>query len=196
MNPTKIDKRTGLPAFLITPQAKRNEVWRRNPPKPMPLMVAPVSEAREHQPLPEFAVTKKAKSLGKLKAWQREGSVKRDAKGVLRNKDGVPVRWNPMRTRFEPERCYGGAGPVPSPLAAKHTSSPSVKALERAPTSDDIVDQIKSRIGMDAAKLKAFAVANGCWDDKYETLPNVGLRRMNVVNRLRAKVRKGYQVVW
>jgi hypothetical protein len=39
-------------------------------------------------------------------------------------------------------------------------------------------------------------VANGCWDDKYGKLPNVGLVRMNVINRLRAKIRKGYEVKW
>jgi hypothetical protein len=48
---------------------------------------------------------------------------------------------------------------------------------------------------IDPVKLKRFAQANGVWDPKYVNL-NVGMRRMNCANRLRAKVRKGHVVVW
>jgi hypothetical protein len=48
---------------------------------------------------------------------------------------------------------------------------------------------------IDVTKLRAFARANGCWDPKYAHL-NVGMQRMNIANRLRAKVRKGHEVVW
>lgn len=58
---------------------------------------------------------------------------------------------------------------------------------------DDIVDRLKA---LTPEQVKAFAVANGCWDDKYDAMPNPGLQRMNVINRLRAKVKKGYKVVW
>lgn len=44
-------------------------------------------------------------------------------------------------------------------------------------------------------KLKAFAVANGCWQERYEQL-NVGMQRMNVGTRLRAKVARGEKVNW
>lgn len=44
-------------------------------------------------------------------------------------------------------------------------------------------------------RLVRFAKANDCWIDSYATL-NVGQRRMNVGNRLRAKVRKGHEVIW
>lgn len=56
----------------------------------------------------------------------------------------------------------------------------------------DESDEIK----IDAALLKRFAQANECWMPEYSKL-NVGQQRMNVGNRLRAKVRKDdYKVKW
>ncbi len=54
-------------------------------------------------------------------------------------------------------------------------------------------DDGKPRI--DERKLYAFAVANNCWVSTYKQL-NIGMRRMNVVNRLRARVRKGIEIKW
>jgi hypothetical protein len=48
---------------------------------------------------------------------------------------------------------------------------------------------------IDLNKLREFAEANGCWVGGYAHL-NPGMQRMNVVNRLRAKVRKGHEIVW
>lgn len=48
---------------------------------------------------------------------------------------------------------------------------------------------------LDLPKLVRFAKANDCWVDKYAKL-NPGQVRMNVGNRLRAKVRKGYEPKW
>lgn len=49
---------------------------------------------------------------------------------------------------------------------------------------------------VDAALLRGFARMNGVWDPKYAHL-NVGMQRMNVGNKLRAKVRRdGYEVKW
>lgn len=54
-------------------------------------------------------------------------------------------------------------------------------------------DEGKMRI--DPVILKKFAQANGVWDPNYANL-NVGMRRMNIANRLRAKVKEGHEVVW
>jgi hypothetical protein len=43
--------------------------------------------------------------------------------------------------------------------------------------------------------LVRWAEANGCWVESYSKL-NPGMQRMNVVNRLRAKIRKGHVVAW
>lgn len=64
---------------------------------------------------------------------------------------------------------------------------------ERKPPPDDLPERLKA---YDAAALKQFAINNGVWQDKYQDLPNPGLVRMNVVNRLRAKVKAGHEVVW
>lgn len=57
--------------------------------------------------------------------------------------------------------------------------------------------EVKTEDGkrIDPDKLRTFAVANDCWRSEYLNL-NVGMRRMNVVNRLRAKVAKGHDIVW
>jgi hypothetical protein len=58
-----------------------------------------------------------------------------------------------------------------------------------------VVDEETGERRIDQAKLRRFAIANEVWVQGYASL-NVGMRRMNVANRLRAKVRKGYKVKW
>lgn len=50
-------------------------------------------------------------------------------------------------------------------------------------------------VRIDKAKLRSFAKANDCWVPTYAHL-NVGMQRMNIANRLRAKIKKGHEVVW
>lgn len=59
------------------------------------------------------------------------------------------------------------------------------------------VEDKEGNVAIDAAKLKRFAKANGCWVDTYAALNN-GQVRMNVGNRIRAKLRKeeGFEVSW
>lgn len=51
------------------------------------------------------------------------------------------------------------------------------------------------KLRIDPAKLKRFAQLNSVWDVRYDML-NVGLARQTVGNRLRAKVRQGYEIIW
>lgn len=69
---------------------------------------------------------------------------------------------------------------------------------------DDVAQQVAAHIKIeddagqsriDPVKLKKFAELNGCWVKSYSGL-NMGLRRMNIVNRLRAKIRHGHTVLW
>lgn len=70
---------------------------------------------------------------------------------------------------------------------------------------DDLAEQLREYLKvedeetgedrLDTTKLREFAQANGCWVPAYGKL-NVGMRRLNVGNRLRAKVRKGHDIVW
>ncbi len=58
-------------------------------------------------------------------------------------------------------------------------------------------DALARRVSeFDDNEVQAFARVNGCWDDKYLQLPNLGLRRMNIINRLRAKIKHGHEVKW
>lgn len=50
-------------------------------------------------------------------------------------------------------------------------------------------------VRIDKAKMVRFAKQNGAWDERYKFLNN-GLARMSIVNRIRAKVKKGYEIVW
>lgn len=53
----------------------------------------------------------------------------------------------------------------------------------------------KSVRRVDVVRLRKFAKANDCWDERYASL-NVGMQRMNIGNRLRHKVAGGYEVKW
>lgn len=70
---------------------------------------------------------------------------------------------------------------------------------------DDLAQQVAKhvkvkdedgKLRVDQDKLIRFAKANDVWDPAYRKL-NVGMQRMNCVNRLRAKVRRdGHDVRW
>lgn len=51
------------------------------------------------------------------------------------------------------------------------------------------------KMRVNQTKLVKFAKANDCWVDGYKHL-NVGQQRLNVGNRLRAKIKKGHVVSW
>jgi len=58
-----------------------------------------------------------------------------------------------------------------------------------------IAEHVKEDDVLNLDKLIRFAKANDCWIDSYRKL-NPGQIRMNVGNRLRAKIRKGHDVIW
>lgn len=97
------------------------------------------------------------------------------------------------------------AQPITSPAAkpGKLNGDVAAGALPLVPAAPPKArktpDALALRVaGFDDAQLKSFATANDCWQDKYLELPNNGLRRMNVMNRLRAKLKKDpkYKVKW
>lgn len=92
----------------------------------------------------------------------------------------VPAKY---RARYKPFKDTNGDG-----------LSEQIKAHVSAPN-----DAGKLRISF--SKLRRFAEANGCWSNDYSHL-NHGQMKMNVTNRLRAKIRKAkadgkeYDVQW
>ncbi len=58
-----------------------------------------------------------------------------------------------------------------------------------------IKDPDTKKLKLDWKRFAAFAKANGCWSEDYLKL-NKGMRRMNIVNRLRAKINDDHKVIW
>lgn len=59
-----------------------------------------------------------------------------------------------------------------------------------------VKDDETGEMKIDEKKLVRFAKLNDAWVDSYKDL-NVGMRRMNVANRIRAKVKRDdYKIVW
>lgn len=111
------------------------------------------------------------------------------------------MRWDPTRTRWVPdvvkvhasaEACRGDVVSGPTCGGAPPPAAPSTRSARSH--SDDFASRMASYD--DVAKLRKLGEANGVWDDKYLKLPNPGLIRMNVGNRLRAKVKRGETVQW
>jgi hypothetical protein len=101
-----------------------------------------------------------------------------------------PYRWDTRTGKW----VANGEAPAKreSGLVLNGSTPKQAPARAKAPVDELGVKVASIPLG---AEFKKFAQANGCWDDKYDAL-NAGLRRMNAVNRLRAKVRKGYVVKW
>lgn len=91
--------------------------------------------------------------------------------------EGASVVKRKYKTRYRPFKMT--CGDELAKLISDHVSS----------EGDD------GEVRIDRVKLRRFALANGVWDPKYAHL-NIGMQRMNVANRLRAKVRKGHEIVW
>lgn len=58
-----------------------------------------------------------------------------------------------------------------------------------------IKDPDTKKLKLDWVKFRQFAKNNGCWSEDYSKL-NKGMRRMNIVNRLRAKIADGHETIW
>lgn len=83
------------------------------------------------------------------------------------------------RPRVSAPKAHGGLGRAPRPPVA--------------PAKDDLGARLNA---LGPAEIKALGKRNGVWKDMYDELPNDGLRRMNVGNRLRAMVKRGETVKW
>jgi hypothetical protein len=129
----------------------------------------------------------KDKSIAKLKAIvpksKKFGALPADFKSR-------PYRWDTRTGKWVPD------GEAPAVLASGliMTGKP---AAAKAPKAKAPADELGVRVASIPLGLqfKQFALANDCWNVKYEQL-SPGLQRMNAVNRLRAKVKRGHKVNW
>lgn len=222
MTTTNRDDDLTIPDFCRIPQDVRNRAWERNPPKPFKLLNSAVDEAEAAAIAARHEAIRKEKSARKIEKLKKHLAKKNDRGAKPKDYDPERHRWNPAKGRFEVDplvllreqwaeqerransplvELRNTAGAVTGRMTSSkpnftekakvvrkvRVDSPMTKGSELA-TSVAIYDT--------RDKLTAFAKANGCWNDKYDKLPNPGLIRMNVLNRLRAKVKKGHQVKW
>ena len=190
-----------IPAFLLITPSERRAWWEHNPPQAMP---RDAFIPRKYEPSPEIEEERRQQSLRKIDKMKNRLAAKQaslETRAAIRS----GMRWDPRKGKFVPDGVPQMSRPpftreqieagIKEPLAKNPApSAPRVVAVKHV---DDLGARVSEHCGGDAAKLKAFARANGVWDDKYASL-NPGLQRMNVVNRLRGKVKKdsNFKVKW
>jgi hypothetical protein len=194
---TKDDLDLTIPAFL------------RRDPKSQPKRTAPSTDelGRRVIPMPAYDPNNdtwlKPKSMS-MEEWNASKQAKTDAK-IARLKAIVPKakRYGALPADFKlrPYRWdtrtgkWVANGEAPAKresglILNGKTPKPATKA--KAPVDELGVKVASIPLG---AEFKKFAIANHVWNDKYDAL-NPGLQRMNCVNRLRAQVKKGYEIKW
>ena len=143
-------------------------------------------------------------SLDDWQARQQEKdaarAVRRQQQQLKRNsRDALPkdfntfdYRWDPRMSRFVRDQFAHLSGIKRQ--SGLVINDKGLKASKPVKQVDDLAATLARVCGLDVAKLKQFATANGVWQDKYMQLPNPGLIRMNVLNRLRAAIRKGHKL--
>ena len=213
MNWTALDAKfsdgLNIPPCLRLSDAVRRKAWVGRPVRETQMI--PVEPARDKELRDAAEAERKLRSLAKLRA----------AVDKKKRRDAPPADFNPVDYRWNQRKnCYE-RNPLaflykPAPVLVEqqklmevkdldrprsrsdNVPSPSVKSPGRASATDDLGARVTAALEHPtfAGSLKRFAKANGCWNDKYDKFPNPGLIRMNVVNRLRAKVRKGHKTVW
>lgn len=72
-------------------------------------------------------------------------------------------------------------------------SAPARTTASSRKAPDDLATRL---LGLNRAQFLKLAKANGIYKSEYEALPNDGLVRMTVGNRLRAMVRRGEAIKW
>lgn len=123
------------------------------------------------------AANKPKPTKAKRKAKRR--ATDDDEEGDEAEDDGKSIIKKKYRTAYRPHRMTCGDA-LSQQIRAEFMT---VKDL----------DTNKKRL--DWKRFTAFAKRNDCWSDGYAKL-NAGMRRMNVVNRLRARIAAGTEVVW
>lgn len=112
---------------------------------------------------PAFSADSAKALIEQIKAHEKEAGKELRGKG-LGDRSGVMVK------HYHDEYTANGGG--------------NGDLLDETLRSELVTDD-----GIDVIRLKNMAKAHDVWDAKYEAL-NPGMARMNVANRLRAKIRK------
>lgn len=213
----------GIPAFCRIPQDVRNQAWIDNPPKPMPQSALVVDKNYEalKQARKEAGLARLKKAAANKRARDASETVNVLAQHVYRANSVSVADYKRIKSelpkpshklldemlKFDGKRYVMAdklASAVEVVRAVKQNGGKFERVKSPAPVrgaSDDLAAKVAEHCNtggaIDLAKLKAFAKANGVWNDKYASLNN-GLQRMNVVNRLRGALKKNskLQIKW
>lgn len=191
-----------IPQFLRLTAAQRADAWKRTPPKAFVFIEPkPALDPRAAEAIAAIETGKEQQRRFK----QEQKRLKANARDALpADFNLIDYRWDPAKGRFVRDDIGARMWRAERGLVVdiKPNAKPEGKKKAPAVADSGIASQLAtythSALGIDLVKLKKFAKANGVWQDKYDDLPNNGLRRMNVLNRLRGKINKdaGYKVVW
>lgn len=136
-----------------------------------------------------------------LEEWAERKQAEK-AKSIQRLKNIVPKNKRygakPADFKTRPYRWDPSAGKwIADGAALTKLASGLVVNAKPAAKVARIPDELGAKVANipQGLEFKLFALNNNVWDERYEKL-NRGMQRMNVINRLRAKVKKGQQVVW
>lgn len=180
------DEMPEIPEFLrVTPKiaAQSRRDWERNPPKAAPAFV----------PAPRAADVTAERIAADMEAERRTAALNKIARMKARQEgkafDSATMRWDPARCRFVTDKYLARQAAKP----VDQRAVPKVVKAKATGAVDDLGARVSALGSPDA--VRKFAEANGVWDDKYAQLNN-GLQRMNVVNRLRGRIKAGHEVVW
>lgn len=136
-------------------------------------------DAQAPKPVKAKAARKPRRKADEADEGEDEGEVEADEDGGEGDEDaGKSIVKRKYKQAYRPFKHT--CGDDLSQLITKHLK---------------VVDDETGEERIDEDRLARFAKANDVWVSDYRNL-NVGMRRMNIANRLRAKVRKGHKIVW
>lgn len=156
-----------IPPFLQISAADRAKAWEGRALTPTSTFVPARPLTPEVQQFKQEQEQKKKARLSKLSAPRVEF-------------DPTTMEWDAMRARF----VYKSTAPTHKAPVVVPTAPVRKAKMPRDPLAARLAD-------LDRAGLIAYAKQHGVYKSEYEALPNPGLLRMSIGNRLRAKVRRG-----
>lgn len=200
-----------IPDFLKISARDRREAWIKHPPRPA-LILAESQEQQEHRE--RLAAERRLEQAARRRA-QKERKLAMANDRVAQRLKEARVRsmsvadfnriyrelqvksrrrllensWHRKGDRYYPNVVSGVIEYRPPCASTKQ------QIKRQAPRAVDEF-ALAMRRYTEIAALRRLAEKNGVWKDDYAKLPNPGLLRMSIGNRLRAIAKTGQPVVW
>src|SRR5262245_57827666 len=213
--PAEQDDGMEIPAFLRLTAEQRAAAWANYTSRPRSL-VSPPDKVQEQDKAREIAAEVAETKLRRRRATQlREGRIARDKQRLdieRRRKLGVgQADFSRIRREctalgpryvvelekllsFDPASGRWLRAEDRAVLTAPRKPNGTASAPKRlANVGDDTATRL---LGYNREELLALAKANGVFEERYQSLPNPGLVRMTVGNRIRARAKRGVQINW